>query len=161
MLMAKTRIKLTRDVPANDDGKGFYARKVMVKLGDSWLEANWDTLKRQTIDTMVSGGIRFMVDCELNGGNCYIVTHEADALALRKKYPESPIIYMEQIIGMLAGLPKKVEGFEVVPELLIEYGAEVIGHGKIEEAGREKQAGITFKKGAVDDGVDAIPGVAV
>jgi len=160
--MAKTKIKLTRDVPASDDGLGFIARKVMVKIGDSWLEANWDTLKSQTIDTLVREGIRFMVDCELNGGSVYIVTHEADAIALRAKYPGSPIIYMSQIIGFLAGLPRKVEGFEVVPELLIEFGCEVIGHGKIKEkVGVEKQVGIAFEAGAVHDGVDAVPGVAV
>ena len=103
-----------------------------------------------------------MVECELHGERCYIVTHAEDQASLKAKYPECSIIYLSQIIGLLAGLPRKVEGFEVVPELLIEFGAEVIGHGEVKkEKSEQKQTGITFKAGAVDHGVDEVPGVAV
>jgi len=160
--MAKTKIQLTRDVPASDAHKGFTAKKVVIRIGDHWMDAEWGTLKSQTMETFVREGVRFMVECELHGERCYIVTHAEDQASLKAKYPECSIIYLSQIIGLLAGLPRKVEGFEVVPELLIEFGAEVIGHGEVKkEKSEQKQTGITFKAGAVDHGVDEVPGVAV
>jgi len=160
--MAKTKIQLTRDVSEIDTQEGFTVRKVVVRIGDKWIPAEWETLKGQTFETLASEGIRFMVDCELHGERVFIVTHEADVAPIKQKYLGCSVIYLDQIIGLLAGLPKKVEGFEVVPELLIKLGAEVIGHGKIEKSKVEEgQAGINFEAGAVNDGVDEVSGVVV
>ena len=131
--MARTKIKLTRDTPEADRHKGFTAKRVVVKIGDHWIDAHWNTISSQTIDALTKEGVRFMVDCELHGSRVYIVTHEEDVAGLKTKYPECSIIYMSQIIGMLAGLPRKVDNFGYVPQMLIELGAEVIGHGKIKK----------------------------
>jgi len=109
---------------------GFTVNKVVVKIGDVWVDSKWSTLQHQTFETLTRDDIRFMVECEMHGNRVFIVTHEADAVALRQKYPVCGVIYLNQIIGMLAGLPKQVDGWTVTPELLMGLDAEVIGHGK-------------------------------
>ena len=160
--MAKTKIQLTRDVSEKDATAGFIVNKVVVRIGDAWIPAEWETLKCQTFETLSAEGIRFMVDCELNGERVFIVTHEVDVAPIKQKYLGCSIIYLNQIIGLLAGLPKRVEGFEVVPDLLIKLGAEVIGHGKDEKAKVEEgQTGLNFEEGAFDHGVDEVSRVVV
>lgn len=136
---------------------GFVPRRVVVKVGDVWVEAKWETMSKQTLESLTSTGVRFMVDCELHGDKCFIVTHEADVAGLRKKYAGCPVIYLSQIIGWLGGIGKPVDGpFALVPEALLTMGGKVRGHGEHKDSEQHKdsrqaaqieagkQVGITF-----------------
>lgn len=136
---------------------GFVPKRVVVKVGEAWVEAKWETMSKQTLESLTSTGVRFMVDCELHGDKCFIVTHEADVAGLRKKYAGCPVIYLSQIIGWLGGIGKPVDGpFAVVPEALLTMGGRVKGHGEHKD-GRQaaqseawKQVGITFTAGKLN-----------
>lgn len=85
--------------PQNKSCDHFF-KKSFIKLDQSWSPYSLDKFKNITLDALLSGRERIIMQFDFEGDAWFVATHNQDAKSLRNKYPDEKIISIESILGM-------------------------------------------------------------
>jgi hypothetical protein len=97
-----------------------FIKSVHEKKDVSWEDVvSYDALSNVSIADILSGKKRFIVVAEIDSKVFYIVTCDSDYNAVKKKYPNSAVIHVGQLI-MLAKRRLEMDDYAIsLPSIMI------------------------------------------
>lgn len=87
----------------NSIEKGIPLKDVFEYKDSKWVSVDFKDIINKPICHFMDGTQRVCAKMELNDGTVfYITSHKEDAVILRQKHKDDPVVYLSQIVGILS-----------------------------------------------------------
>lgn len=104
-------------------------KKIFKFVDGTWTPMDMLALQKVSLDDIFSGKCRIMAEVYYQGKPVYVTVNEGDYISVKKKYPNAPVVALDQMFKIFCGTLDKEYYEHALPTVLYTLslfpGAEV------------------------------------